>query len=329
MDSTATAPTAVHPVVIAYDDGVDQHDVPGHPETAQRLRAITERLIDDPVLRALPTTVVGDPDPELMLGVHDETHLLAIEHIARGGGGWIDDDTYCTSRSYDVALRAAGAAVSGVGAVCGGTAGAAFALIRPPGHHATRRRAMGFCLFNNAAVAARAAQRRFGLDRVAVVDIDVHHGNGTQDVFYDDPSVLYCSLHQWPLWPGTGRASETGEGAGAGTTLNVPLAAHTTADTWLAAFDGIVAPALRAHRPELIVVSAGYDAHRADPLAEIDLDTAAYAEIARRIAGIADECAGGRTVWVLEGGYDLVALAASVTATLHALRSGPGRDGDW
>jgi acetoin utilization deacetylase AcuC-like enzyme len=311
--------TAPAPVVIAYDDGSRLHDVPGHPETAQRLRAITGRLVADPLLRGLPATVVHDPDPELMLGVHDDAHLLAVERAARSGGCWIDDDTYCTSRSYDVALRAAGAAVSGVGAVCSGAAAAAFALIRPPGHHATRSRAMGFCLFNNAAVAVRAAQR-FGLGKVAVVDIDVHHGNGTQDVFYDDPSVLYCSLHQWPLWPGTGRASETGEGLGAGTTLNVPLPAGTSAETWLAAFDATVAPTLRRHAPELIVVSAGYDAHRADPLAELELDTATYAEVARRIVGIAAECAGGRTVWVLEGGYDVEALSASVIATLHALR---------
>jgi acetoin utilization deacetylase AcuC-like enzyme len=178
---------------------------------------------------------------------------------------------------------------------------------------------MGLCLFTNAAVAARAAQRRHGLGRVAVVDIDVHHGNGTQDVFYDDPSVLYCSLHQWPLYPGTGRASETGEGAGAGATVNVPLPAATTGERWLAAFDQVVAPALRAHAPELIVVSAGYDGHRADPLANLQLDTATYAEVARRLAGIAAETAGGRTVWVLEGGYDLDALSASVAASLRTL----------
>jgi acetoin utilization deacetylase AcuC-like enzyme len=319
VEAPGTAAGKPAPVVIAYDDGARVHDAPGHPETARRLDAVTRRLVADPDLRGLRTTVIGEADPELMLAVHEEAHVLAVEHAARSGGCWIDEDTYCTDRSYEVALRAAGAAVSGVGAVCGGEARAAFALIRPPGHHATRRRAMGFCLFNNAAVAVRAAQARFGIGRVAIVDIDVHHGNGTQDVFSEDPSVLYCSLHPWPLWPGTGRASETGEGAGAGTTVNVPLPAHTTADAWLGAFDSLIVPALRRHMPELVVVSAGYDAHRADPLAELELETATYAQVARRISHVAAELCGGRTVWVLEGGYDLDALAGSVTATLHAL----------
>jgi acetoin utilization deacetylase AcuC-like enzyme len=319
VEAPGSAAGTPAPAVIAYDDGARLHDVPGHPESAQRLDAIIRRLVAEPDLRGLRTTVVRDADPEMMLAVHEDAHLRAVEHAARSGGCWIDEDTYCTRNSYDVAVRAAGAAVSGVGAVCSGEARSAFALIRPPGHHASRRRAMGFCLFNNAAVAVRAAQGRFGLGRIAVVDIDVHHGNGTQDVFYEDPSVLYCSLHQWPLWPGTGCASETGQGAGSGTTLNVPLAAHTTADAWLDAFDGLVVPAIRRHRPELVVVSAGYDAHRADPLAELDLETATYAEVARRITRIAAELCGGRSVWVLEGGYDLDALAGSVSATIRAL----------
>jgi acetoin utilization deacetylase AcuC-like enzyme len=313
--------TAAIPVAVLTDDS-DRHDVPGHPENAARLHAILDHLAADPQLRQLPALPVPDADPEVVLGAHQDAHLRRIERAARGGGAWIDPDTYCTDRSYEVALRAAGAAVEGVARVCAGDAGSAFAVIRPPGHHATRDRAMGFCLFNNAAVAARAAQRRHGLERVAVVDIDVHHGNGTQDVFYDDPSVLYCSLHQWPLYPGTGRRTETGEGAGAGATVNAPLPAGTTGEEWLAAFDEVVAPAVRAHAPELIVVSAGYDGHRADPLANLRLDTATYAEVARRLAGLAAETAGGRTVWVLEGGYDLGALSASVAATLRTLQGG-------
>jgi acetoin utilization deacetylase AcuC-like enzyme len=320
--------TAAVPVAILSDDTSDQHDFPGHPESARRLHAIGDHLGADPQLSHLPAIEVHEADPEVVLGAHRDAHLRRIERAARGGGAWIDPDTYCTGRSYEVALRAAGASVEGVAAVCSGAARSAFAIIRPPGHHATRDRAMGFCLFNNAAVAARAAQRRHGLGRVAVVDIDVHHGNGTQDVFYDDPSVLYCSLHQWPLYPGTGRRSETGEGAGAGATLNVPLPPATTGEEWLAAFDEVVAPALRAHAPDLIVVSAGYDGHRADPLANLRLDTSTYAEVARRLAGIAAESAEGRTVWVLEGGYDLDALSASVAATLRTLHGegGPARE---
>jgi acetoin utilization deacetylase AcuC-like enzyme len=312
------------PVAVLCDSSSDQHDVPGHPESARRLHAIGDHLLSDPVLRTLPALPVREADPAAVLGVHTDAHLRRIESAARGGGCWIDPDTYCTDRSHDIALRAAGAAVGAVDAVCAGAAANAFALIRPPGHHATRDRAMGFCLFNNAAVAARAAQRQHGLGRVAVVDIDVHHGNGTQDVFYDDPSVLYCSLHQWPLYPGTGRSGETGEGAGAGATVNAPLPPGTTGEEWLAAFDSVIAPAVRAHRPELIVVSAGYDGHRADPLAHLGLETSTYAEVARRLTDLAAELAQGRTVWVLEGGYDLPALAASVGATLHALRGGTG-----
>jgi acetoin utilization deacetylase AcuC-like enzyme len=313
------------PVAILTDDS-DEHDVPGHPENARRLHAILDHLGADPELRRLPAIRSSEADPEVVLGAHRDAHVRRIERAAHGGGAWIDPDTYCTDRSYEVALRAAGAAVEGVARVCSGEAGSAFAIIRPPGHHATRDRAMGFCLFNNAAVAARAAQRGHGLEKVAVVDIDVHHGNGTQDVFYDDPSVLYCSLHQWPLYPGTGRRGETGEGAGAGATVNGPLPPGTTGEEWLAAFDELIAPALRAHAPELIVVSAGYDGHRADPLANLQLATSTYAEVARRLATLAEETAGGRTVWVLEGGYDLDALAASVAATLRTLGEGRGEE---
>jgi len=306
---------------VVYDDTFLLHDYPGHPETAARLRAITDRLATDPALRGLPATPAPDADVEMLRAVHTDRHIAGIEHAARGGGEWLDGDTYCTPQSYDVALRAAGAAMRVTEMVMGGESRSAFALVRPPGHHATPSQAMGFCLFNNAAVAARAAQRLHGAERVAIVDIDVHHGNGTQDVFYDDASVLYCSLHQWPLYPGTGRAAETGTARAEGTTVNVPLPPGTGAEQWLAAFETRVATALAAHRPDLIVVSAGYDAHAADPLAELRLATDTYAQVASRLADIAGELCGGRTVWVLEGGYDLDALAASVGATLQALEA--------
>jgi acetoin utilization deacetylase AcuC-like enzyme len=254
--------------------------------------------------------------------VHSDRHILGIERAAESGGGWLDGDTYCTARSYDVALRAAGAAMRAAELVMQQHEPySAFALVRPPGHHATPDRAMGFCLFNNAAVAARSAQRLYGAERVAMIDIDVHHGNGTQDVFYEDPSVLYCSLHQFPLYPGTGTQGETGAGRGEGANVNVPLPPGTDGERWMDAFDARVTPAVAAHRPDVIIVSAGYDAHAADPLAELRLATETYAQVAARIAAMAGELCGGRTVWVLEGGYDLDALAASVGVTLQALEA--------
>jgi acetoin utilization deacetylase AcuC-like enzyme len=309
------------PAAIVYDDTFLLHDHPGHPENAARLRAVTERIAADPLLRTLPASPAPAADVDLLRSVHTDRHILGIERAAESGGGWLDGDTYCTARSYDVALRAAGAAMSATDMVMRSSARGVFGLVRPPGHHATPDHAMGFCLFNNAAVAARAAQRLHGAERVAIVDIDVHHGNGTQDVFYEDPSVLYCSLHQFPLYPGTGRRGETGAGMGVGTTLNVPLPPGTDGERWLDAFEARVVPALREHRPDLIVVSAGYDAHEADPLAELRLSTATYATVSSRIAALAAELCEGRTVWLLEGGYDLDALAASVGASLQALEA--------
>ena len=304
---------------VVYDDTFLLHDHPGHPETAARLRAITARLASDPALQSLPAVPAPDADPDMLLAVHTDTHVMGIERASRSGGGWLDGDTYCTSASYDVALRAAGAAMRATSMVMQGESRSAFALVRPPGHHATPSHAMGFCLFNNAAIAARTAQRVHGASRVAIVDIDVHHGNGTQDVFYADPSVLYCSLHQFPLYPGTGLPRETGEGRGEGTTVNVALPPGTDGERWLEAFDMRVMPALRSHRPDLVIVSAGYDAHEADPLAQLRLTTSTYGLVASRLASVAGELCGGRTVWVLEGGYDLDALAASVGASLQAL----------
>jgi acetoin utilization deacetylase AcuC-like enzyme len=309
---------SAHATVI-YDDTFLLHDYPGHPETAERLRAITDHLVSDPALKSVPSFPAPDADPDVLRAVHSDRHILGVEKAAHSGGGWLDGDTYCTPRSYDAALRAAGAATRATELVMRGESRTAFGLVRPPGHHATPDQAMGFCLFNNAAVASRAAQRVHGAGRVAVVDIDVHHGNGTQDVFYDDASVLYCSLHQWPLYPGTGRAAETGSARAEGTTVNVPLPPGTDGAQWLDAFDARVAPALREHRPELIVVSAGYDAHEADPLASLRLSTQTYADVAQRLASLAGEMCEGRMVWVLEGGYDLDALAASVGASLQVL----------
>jgi len=284
------------PLQVVHDDVFLEHDAPGHPENAMRLEAINRQIAADAELGALPLVASTDIDMELVLDVHRSRHVLGIERLAAVGGGWIDGDTYCTNRSFDVARRAAGAVVDAV-----------------------VDRAMGFCLYNGVAVAIEHARSVLGVRRVAVVDIDVHHGNGTQEVFDEDPGVLFCSLHQWPLYPGTGRSGEIGHGAGAGATVNVPLAEGTDGAAWLAAFDEHVTPALRAHRPELILVSAGFDAHAADPLAGLELSTETYAEIAQRIDALAAELCDERSVWTLEGGYDLEALPASVARTLTTL----------
>jgi acetoin utilization deacetylase AcuC-like enzyme len=210
-----------------------------------------------------------------------------------------------------------GAALAAVDAVCEGRSEHAFSISRPPGHHATAARAMGFCIFNNVAIAARQAQHR-GRGRIAIVDIDVHHGNGTEAIFWDDPSVLYTSLHERPLYPGTGASADRGGDGAPGLTLNVPLPSGTTGEGWLSSFDDAVLPAVAAFHPDLVLVSAGYDAHSADPLATLELSSDTYGAIARRLR---DLCAGSGagSVWVLEGGYDLDALGESVAATLRGL----------
>ena len=312
-------PRPPDPLVLVPDGVSDAHDEPRHPENARRLHAVEEGIEADAGLRDLPRLDPDDLDAAALLAVHEDRHLRLVETAARSGGGWLDADTYCTARSWEVARRAAGAAAAAARAVGEGRAGHAFALVRPPGHHATRGQPMGFCLLNSVAVAARSAQQRLGIERIAIVDIDVHHGNGTQDVFYEDPSVLFCSLHQWPLYPGTGRAADTGRGRGAGTTRNVPIAPETGGEGWLAAFDEEVAPVVRAFVPQLILVSAGFDAHEADPLASLRLQTSDYAAVAARIAGLAAEAGAAGTAWCLEGGYDLLALPASVAAVLRTL----------
>lgn len=309
-------------VALSHDDEAQrEHRAPGHPERPERVSAILRHLREDPQLAQLPLLEWEPASRELALLVHSDAHVDRVEAQVRAGGGWFDSDTYCTPTSLDAAMAAIGAAVRGVDAVIEGEAGSVFAVVRPPGHHATRETPMGFCLFNTIAIAAEHARGR-GRRRIAIIDIDVHHGNGTQDVFYDDPAVLYCSLHQFPWYPGTGSAEERGGGAALNSTVNVPVAAGTDGDAWLALFDEHVVPAVDAFAPELVLVSAGFDAHAADPLAELRLTDATYASVAERVQSIAKRHAGGASVWLLEGGYDLRALSESVAACLRVL----GRD---
>jgi acetoin utilization deacetylase AcuC-like enzyme len=303
--------------LIRNDDQVE-HVSEGHPERPDRVLAILEGIFADDRLAALPWLVPPAGRRDLPLMVHSEDEVRRVEGLAVKGGGWFDPDTYCTASSFTVAMDAAACSARAAEAVIHGEARASFAVIRPPGHHATPNIPMGFCLFNNAAIAVRSAQKA-GAARVAIVDIDVHHGNGTQDIFYADPSVLYTSLHQFPWYPGTGQASDRGDPGASGTTVNVPVPAGTDGVRWLELFDAVVMPELVAFDPDLMVVSAGFDAHRDDPLAELRLEDETYASIADRVRTLADAHCEGRSLWLLEGGYDLRAIAASVAGCLHVL----------
>ncbi len=313
---------------------VDEHDTGrGHPERPARLaavaRGITSAGLDAAVGHIAPRSAQRD---ELGL-VHDAHYLQALEGLAAAGGGHLDPDTPVAAGSWTTAIAGAGLGLSAVDALRRDEGDVAFVAPRPPGHHATATRGMGFCLINNVAVAA-AAIARLG-ERVAIIDWDVHHGNGTQNIFWDDPRVLYVSTHEWPAFPGTGAASETGGPGAPETTVNIPLPAGATGDVALAAFDEIIAPAVADFGPDWVLISAGFDAHRADPLADLAWTSGDFADLASRVAGLAPR--SGRLVAFLEGGYDLDALAVSVGATAAALvgeryrpepasNGGPGRD---
>lgn len=319
--------------VILTDPSFDAHDWHGHVEQAARLQAVRRALAASGLHNDLQHQLPRPAPDEALEAVHQPQLLRRVRQLASYGGGQFDSDTYVTADSWEVAALAAGAAVGAVEAVAGRRARNAFALVRPPGHHATPGRAMGFCLINNIAVAARYAQRALGVGRVAIVDYDVHHGNGTQDIFYDDPSVLFCSTHAAPFYPGTGALGEMGERGGAagppayGATLNAPLPFGTGDRGYARVFDAAIAPALRRFRPELILVSAGFDAHWSDPLGPMLLSVSGYARLNQTLLALADELCGGRLVMVLEGGYNLDALGACVVASLRQLLGrAPGHD---
>jgi acetoin utilization deacetylase AcuC-like enzyme len=295
-----------------------EHETGPHPENAGRLLAIEGALRD----AALELERADAPaaSREQLERVHDPAHIDAIEALSERGGGMIDVDTLASAGSYRAALHAAGGAAWAAGELLADGAGVAFCALRPPGHHAERHRAMGFCLFNNVAVAAADAIATGAADRVLVVDWDVHHGNGTEEIFARSDSVLYASIHQWPLYPGTGPAEYTGEDEGEGYTLNLPVPPGSGSEEFLALVQHVVIPAARAYRPGLIAISAGYDAHRADPLASCSVDTEAYADMAASIRDLAAELEAPVLV-CLEGGYAPRALAESVVATIAALDS--------
>jgi len=301
-----------------YDPVYLKHDTGQHVENARRLEAIISHLEETGLRQRLsPIPPRAATDEELSL-VHDKYHIAHIQAVARKGGGWLDVDTVMSSDSYQAALYAAGGLIRATEVVLS-EGGSAFALVRPPGHHATASQAMGFCLFNNIAIAARYAQDKLKLERIAIVDFDVHHGNGTQGTFYDDPRVLYISTHESPLYPGTGNTEETGRGDAKGTTVNIPLPAGCGDAEYLAVFEQITAPVVKRFNPQLILVSAGYDAHWADSLAMMQVSVTGFAQMAKTLKILADELCNGHLIFTLEGGYNLTALAASVKATFDVL----------
>ena len=290
----------------------------GHPERPDRLRAI-ERVLADEAFADLDRQQSPEGDPATILYAHPEEFVEKVRsRIPEEGIARIDTDTSASPKSWQAALTAIGAANAAVDDVFAGTADNVFVAARPPGHHAEKVTAMGFCLFNNAAIAARHAQREHGAERVAIVDWDVHHGNGTQDIFWDDPSVLYCSTHQMPLYPGTGAKDETG----VGNIVNAPLTAGTGSDTFRDAFLSRVLPEIDRFQPDLIIISAGFDAHHRDPLAEINLDEDDFDWATGELMDKAGRWSDNRLVSLLEGGYDLHGLAFSVAAHVRRLMKG-------
>jgi acetoin utilization deacetylase AcuC-like enzyme len=303
-----------HPAYLGHDMGA------GHPESPDRLRAIMQQLGQSGTAARLTRIEPREAEDEWITQIHGPEYLAMLKANAPASGRLsLDPDTSMSPGSLTAAYLAAGGALAAVDAIMSKQVDHVFCAVRPPGHHAEAGRAMGFCLFNNVAIAARYVQKKYGLTRVLIVDWDVHHGNGTQHSFEDDPSVLFFSTHQFPHYPGTGRESERGRGAGEGFTINVPMEAGEGNEEYHAVFLKSLVPAADDFKPEFVIISAGFDAHKDDPLASMGLTEDGYADLTSIVAGIAKRHAGGRILSSLEGGYNLSALAASVDRHIQAL----------
>lgn len=323
-----------------YDPIFLEHDSPGHPENAERLKAIMALLRRRNALADTPAIPFAPATFEALAHIHTPAYLSRLYAVCERGGGALNPDTYATPRTFDAASMAVGASMAAVDAVMRGEVDRAFALVRPPGHHAFADHGEGFCLFNNVAFAARHAlndltdadmgwspaaarnQRNARPERALIVDFDVHHGNGTQAIFYDDPRVMYFSVHEfaWPMYPGTGRADERGRHEARGSTLNVPLPSGAGDFAYARVFDEILVPAARRFRPNLILVSAGYDAHWVDPLAHMNVTLTGFVRMMKVLCDLSNALCDGRLVTILEGGYDLSALSFGVLNTLRVMQ---------
>ncbi|MFC1978821.1 histone deacetylase [Chloroflexota bacterium] len=302
-----------------YDPIYLEHNTGGHVENSSRLVETMAVLKEANLLDQLTNIPARAASEAELLTVHTKPHIQNVQSSAKAGGGWLDGDTVTSPQSYKAAIYAAGGLINALDAVMNNKVDSAFALVRPPGHHAMQWRAMGFCLFNNVAVAAKQAIDKYGLNRVLIVDFDVHHGNGTQDSFYDDPNVLYFSTHLSPYYPGTGTIEQTGSGAGLGYTLNVPIPAWCGDGEYMRVFEEILMPTARRYLPEIIMVSAGYDTHWLDHLAYMQVSVAGFAKMTSYLKDLANELCDSKLLFTLEGGYNIEALAHSIRATFDVL----------
>jgi acetoin utilization deacetylase AcuC-like enzyme len=305
---------------LVYSDVYLQHDPgPQNPESPERLRAIIRALEGARLREKLIQIAPAPAEVKWIARIHDRTYIERVREACERAPADLDGDTAVSKDSFAVALLAAGGLLKAVDAVVAGKVRNAFCAVRPPGHHATRNRAMGFCLFNNVAIAAQYIRDRHHLSRVLIVDWDAHHGNGTQEAFYNDPNVLYFSTHQFPCYPGSGTASERGEGAGLGFTVNVPMRPGSGDAEYLGAFREILLPAAEKFKPDFVLISAGFDAHEGDPLTNLNVTAAGFRRMTEMVKGIAERHCGGRMVSVLEGGYHLEYLGESVVAHVREM----------